>query len=142
MTAIVLNTSNGAVTEYDWSFASVSPQHAGDANGLYALGGDTDQGAAIVSEMRSGLSGGETLQKPGNVYLAMHGPGGGTLIVMGRDSEWEYPILARPSGVCMANPGKGIRQSYLGFGFRNIAGADFRLDRIDADVLASKNRRN
>lgn len=142
MTTIVLNTVNRAVTEYAWAFQSVSSDHAADANGLYTLGGDNDNGAPITGEIRGGKSGGETLQKVGNVYLALSGAGGGTLIVMGRTNEWEYPIQARPSGVCLAHPGQGIRESYIGFGYRNAAGTDFRLDRIDADVQASKNRRN
>lgn len=47
MNTIVLNTLTGAVSEYDWPFQSLTPTHAGDVTGLYALGGDTDAGRPI-----------------------------------------------------------------------------------------------
>lgn len=142
MTAIVMNTATGAVSEYGWTFASISAKHAADANGLYPLGGDTDNGTAITGEIRGGKTGGEKQQSVGSVYLTMSGVGGGTLIVQGRTSEWEYPVTARGSGVGVARPGRGIRETWLAFGYRNASGTAFRLDRIDADVLESKTRRS
>jgi hypothetical protein len=65
MTAIVMNTLTGAVTEYDWTFTSLSAKHASDANGLCTLGGDTDAGAAITGEVRGGTPGGQQVQSVG-----------------------------------------------------------------------------
>lgn len=141
MTAIVLNTATGAVTEYDWSFQSLTPDVAGSASGLFALGGGTDAGAAIAGELLTGKPGGETLQAIGNVFVAGSGEGAGVLIVEGKDDQWEYPVAARSSGVARATPGRGIRESYLAFGYRNVAGADFRIDRIDIELTPSKTRR-
>lgn len=141
MTAIVLNTATAAVTESTWAFKSITGSHAADDAGLYTLGGDTDNGAAISAELRGGKFGGETLQNVGNVYLALVGDGSGTLIVQGLANEWEYPVDARPTGVSRAVPGRGIRESFLAFGYRNANGADFHLNRIDAEVSASPNRR-
>lgn len=141
MTAIVMNTATGAVTEYGWTFQSVSPQHAAKASGLYTLGGATDAGAQIVAELRGGVTGGERMRSVQAVYLALRSPGAGVLVVQGRTQNWEYPVAARDSGVARATPGKGIRESYLGFGYRNADGADFRIDRIDAEVTVTNTRR-
>lgn len=142
MTTIVMNTANGAVCEYDWSFQSITPLRAADDDGLYTLGGDDDNGTDIVAELRGGKPGGGKIQNIGNVFLALYGTGDGVLIVMGKSTNWEYPVVARPSGVAAAKPGRGIRESYLGFGYRNVDGAAFRIDRIDAEVNESKSRRN
>lgn len=141
MTTIVVNTVNRAVTEYDWTLQSVAPSRATSNAGLHALGGDTDAGALIASEIRGGKPGGEAVQRVGNVYIAVRGAGGGTLIVQGRDVDWTYPVVARASGVSSVRPGGGIRDSYIGFGYRNGGGADFVLDRIDAEVVKSDTRR-
>lgn len=141
MTAIVMNTGNGAVTEYDWAFQSMTPALAGSAAGLFTLGGATDAGAPITGELRSGKPGGDVVQVLGAAYVAGSSEGAGVLIVEGLDDEWEYPVAARTSGVARAKPGKGIRESYLGFGYRNVAGADFRIDRIDVEIHPLKTRK-
>jgi hypothetical protein len=142
MTTIVLNTATGAVSEYGWTFDALSPDRAGDAGQLYALGGDTDNGAPITGELLGASPVAEKPQSLDNVYLAVHGTGDGVLVVQGRDEAWEYPVAARASGVARAKPGRGIKEVYLGFGYRNVAGADFRLDRIDAEISPTKSRRN
>lgn len=141
MTAIVCNTATGAVTEYDWAFQSLTDTHAASPAGLFTLGGDTDAGAAITGEIRAGTPGGGPVQAVRVVFVAKEGPGNGTLIVQGRSASWEYPAIDRDSDVMAVSPGRGISESYLGFGYRNVDGAAFRIDRIDADVIASKNRR-
>lgn len=142
MTAIVMNTLTGAVTEYDWAFKSLTATRAADDAGLYTQGGDTDNGAAIVAEMRGRKAGGEKMQSVSTVYFTLQGPIAGVAIVQGNTAAWEFPVEARPGGVCAADTAKGIREVYLGFGFRNAAGADFRIDRIDADVAVSNYRRS
>lgn len=141
MTAIVLNTAKAAVTEYDWTFQSMTEDMAVSASGLFALGGSTDAGVDITGELRSGKPGGDIMQSVGAVFVAGSSNGDGVLIVEGRDDEWEYAIAARTSGVGRATPGRGISESYLAFGYRNAEGADFRIDRIDAEIFPSKNRR-
>lgn len=142
MTAIVLNTFTGAVSEYDWTFKSIAANHAANDTALLALGGDNDAGVPIDAELRGGRNGGAQVMGVGDVFLALQGTGTGTLVVQGRTAEWEYPLAARASGVSVAKPGLGIRESYLGFGYKNAAGAAFQLDRIDAEVFVSKNRRS
>lgn len=141
MTAIVCNTATGAVTEYDWTFQSLTDTHAASPDGLFTLGGDTDAGAAITGQILSGKPGGKQVQGVRQVFVANEVASDGVLIVQGRSTSWEYPVASRDSGVGVASPGRGIRESYLGFGYRNTAGADFCIDRIDADVVAHTTRR-
>lgn len=141
MTTIAMNTVTGAVTEYDWEFQSLTASHAG-GDGLYALGGDDDAGAPIDAYLHAGKPGGRAVQHVDEVFVAGSAVDNGVLVVSGRHTSWQYPVIARGSGVGIATPGRGIRESYLGFGYRNVGGADFRIDRIDAEVIESRNRRN
>ena len=54
MTAIVMNTLTGAVSEHNLDFNSMTQAHAANASGLYTLGGDTDNGVSIVAEIVTG----------------------------------------------------------------------------------------
>lgn len=141
MTTIVVNTATGAVSEYDWAFQSISPAYMASNAGLFAAGGDSDGGAAIAARVVGNKPGGEKLQSLGNVYLAIKGTAAGILIVEGQSDTWEYPVVPRTSGVSCARPGLGIRESRLALGYRNTGGGDFRLDRLDAEVVESKTRR-
>lgn len=150
MNTIVMNTLTGAVTEYaDFPFDSITETHAGNAAGLYTLGGDTDNGDAIVAEVLTG----ETLwdsslkKRVEMVYFSIpEGSGEGELIVkardrMGDEAEYRYGFPVRAAGQSRAQPGKGIRENYLTFGFSNPAGDAFTLDRIEVAVAQSKTRR-
>jgi hypothetical protein len=143
MTAIVLNTATGAVTEYDWTFQSMTDARAGGNAGLATLGGDTDAGAAISAQFLTGKpdGGGKMLGVQSVFVAAARGTGDGTLIVQGASASWEYAVAARASTIAKAKPGKGIREPRLGFGYRNTAGADFALDHIEAEIVESKTRR-
>lgn len=141
MTAIVLNTATGAVSEYDWTFQSLTQDHLAAPSGLFAAGGNTDAAAPIAARVLGNKPGGEKLLSLGNVYLAIKGTTAGVLIVEGQSDTWEYPVVPRTSGVSCARPGMGIKESRLALGYRNTDGGDFRLDRLDADVVESKTRR-
>jgi hypothetical protein len=143
MTAIVMNTLTGAVSEYDWTFQSVTPTHAGDASGLYLLGGNLDGTQPIASSIETGktLCGASVKKRVPMVYLSIRGAGTGLLRVFGEILNWSYAFAVRATGQSRAQPGKGIHENYLAFGFENVEGADFTLDRIEADISASQNRR-
>ena len=143
MTTIVMNTLNSAVTEYNWSFQSITPTHAGSATGIYLLGGDIDDTANIDARVVTGLTEwGSSLKKfVGMVYFALVGEGYGTLIVQTPDDEYAYDFPVRSSGQSREKPGRGIRENYLAFGFSNIDGADFRMDRIEVLIKESTTRR-
>lgn len=143
MTTIVLNLLTNAVTEYDWKFQSITPTHAGDASGLYELGGDTDAGEDINSRVSTGLTlWGASLKKLlGFVYLSMDGAGSAALTVVGAKASWRYEFPIRDTGESRCQVGRGIRENYLGLTLENISGADFSLDRIEVLESTSKTRR-
>lgn len=144
MNAIVLNTLTGAVSEYTrHDFQSITPTHAGSATGLYAFGGDTDDGLPIVAEIRLPATlRGSTLKKHLDmVYLSMTGTGSAQLTVFGKTENWAYQFPLRDSGQTRCKPGGGIRENYLGFGLTTPQGQAFTLDRVEVLLLESKNRR-
>lgn len=143
MTTIVMNTLNGAVTEYDWAFQSLIPAHAGDATGLYALGGDADGDLPILAHATTGSGHwGTTLKKHiAAVYFAMRGAGSGQLTVHCKDRDYAYGFPIRATGESRALVGRGIRENYLAFTFENPGGDDFTIDRIEVLVNESKTRR-
>lgn len=145
MNAIAVNTLTGAVSEYEgFSFQSVTPTHAGDAAGLFELGGDTDNGQAIVAEIRLPVTLRENSLKQhiAMVYLSMRGAGEAEFAVFGSQGQsWNYPFPLRASEQTRCPVGKGIRENYLGFGLRNPQGQAFTLDRVEILSVKSKTRR-
>ena len=144
MNTIVCNTLTGAVSEYTrHAFQSVTSTHAGSATGLYAFGGDTDDGLPIVADIRLPPTlRGSTLKKHLDmVYLSMTGTGSAQLTVFGKTQDWAYEFPLRDSGQTRCKPGGGIRENYLGFGLATPQGQAFTLDRVEVLLLESKNRR-
>lgn len=144
MNTIVLNTLTGAVSEYtNFAFHAVTPTHSGNATGLFAFGGNLDIDQPIVSDIRTAkrlVS--STLKKHMElVYFAMQGTGASEMTVFGKAGQWSYAFPVRSSGESRAVPGRGIRENYLGFGYRNPAGDAFRIDRIEVLTSESKSRR-
>lgn len=143
MSTIVVNTLTGSVTEYDWTFQSITPTHAGDATGMFLLGGDTDNGGLIVGRIQTGkLSWGGSLKKYlGKMFFGLKGDGVFRAHVSGENEDYTYPFSAASKGVSRAQPGRGISESYLSFGFSNPLGQDFELDNIEALDATSTTRR-
>lgn len=144
MTTIVLNTANGAVTEYDWSFDSIGPTRAGSAAGLFTLGGDTDAGAPIAATFLSGktLLGSMLRKAMGFVFVAMTAVGDAATLRVRGSADWTYPIAIDPKGVSRVRTGRGIDDNYLALGFSNVDGADFRVDAFELDLPTHTTRRN
>lgn len=149
MTAIVMNTLTGAVTEYaGFDFHGITPGHAGNALGLYALGGDTDAGQPIDAYVLGGdqQPGGATKARPECVWFSLPvGQGAGKLVVKAGTGAaatmYEYPVTVLPDGRSRGVPGRGLREAFAAVGYKNQAGADFQLDSIEAAFAASKTRR-
>ena len=144
MNTIICNTLTGAVSEYTrHTFQSITPTHAGDATGLFAMGGDTDDGLPIVADIRLPPTlRGSTLKKHLDmVYLSMSGQGTAEFTVFGKTQDWAYEFPLRDSGQTRCKPGGGIRENYLGFGLTTPQGQAFTLDRVEVLLLESKTRR-
>lgn len=144
MNAIVMNTLNGAVTEYSgFGFHAITPTHAGSVLGLYALGGDDDAGTPIVGEIVTG----KTLLDSANkksvdwVYFSLKGGGTSTMTVHGEVDSFSYDFPVLFAGESRCRPGRGIRENYLAFGYANSDGCDFELDRIDVTLNKSTSRK-
>lgn len=143
-TTIVMNTMNAAVSEYDWTLQSVTQTHGASAtDGLCTLGGGVDRTADIDAEFLGPglLSASGHKQRTLEVVFAMRGSGNpgdqGTLRIKANGTEYGYLFPIRSTGVSRAKPGRGIRENYVAYGFRNVDGADFRIDRIEPKPLES-----
>lgn len=142
--AIVMNTLNAAVTEYEnFEFQSITPTHAGGVTGLFLLGGDLDVDQPIVGSIQTGKTLIDESRKKyvEAVHFAMTGTGSGALVVAGQASTYSYSFQIRPAGVSRAKSGRGIRENYLSFGLEKSDGGDFQLDRIEVQIAASINRK-
>jgi hypothetical protein len=144
MNTIVCNTLTGAVSEYtNHAFQSVTPTHAGSHSGLYAFGGDTDNGLPIISDigLPATLRDSTLKKRLGMVYLSMTGTDSAMLTVFGETENWSYSFPLRSSGQTRCQVGSGIRENYLGFGLSTPQGQAFTLDRVEVLLYESKTRR-
>lgn len=146
MTAIVFNLQSLATSEYDWSFNSLTEQHAASDGGLMKLAGDDDAGQPIGAEAVTPIGLHKSSLRKGISMLYVSTPmpvvqNLDVLVVPPSGVGYAYPLQAQSQGVARAKPGRGIRESYLGFGVRNVAGADFEIERIEAQIEASATRR-
>ena len=142
MNTIVLNTLTRAVTEYDWNFQSITPTHLGDATGLFALGGETDNELPIAASFATGKTqmGTPLRKRVDEVFFSMTGDTPSTLTV-DASAAYSYTFTVSANGVSRAQPGRGLRENYLAVGFANVAGGDFRIDRVEINIVPSDNRR-
>lgn len=144
MNTIVVNTLNGAVSEYTgFGFQSITPTHAGSATGLFELGGDLDVGAIIAASAVTGktLMGGSQKKLLDTIFFSLKGSGISTATVYGEADTYPYEFGVQAAGESRAKPGRGIRENYMAFGYSNTDGAAFQLDRIEALVSQSRSRR-
>jgi hypothetical protein len=141
--AIVMNTLTGAVSEYrGFAFHSVTPTQAGSATSLYTFGGDLDVAASIVGEVRTGTTGGKLKLRPEAAYFSTPvGSGAASFSLVGDNTTYTYSFPVRAPGVSRSGVGKGIRESYMAFGFTKTDGLDFSIDRIEISLAQSNTRR-
>ena len=55
--------------------------------------------------------------------------------------DYESAFPAIETGESRAQPGRGIRETYLSFGLSNTDGQEFRLDNIEVEETTSTTRR-
>lgn len=139
-----MNTLTGAVSEYtNFAFQSITPTHGGRDTGLYAFGGDLDDTTPIVSKVTTGKTlWGTALKKLMSVaHISIVGTGISTFKVYGATTSNEYTFDVRTPGESRVAVGRGIRENYLAFEYRNTDGADFRLDSFEITLDPSVTRR-
>lgn len=144
MNTIVMNTLNGAVTEYTgFGFQSITPTHAGSATGLFVLGGDLDVAAKIIALVKTGKPVHNDSRKKfvDKVFLGVKGTGAFRVTVHGETTNYVYTSSRSGDGIARVQPGRGIRENYLAYSFSNSAGQNFRLDYIEALQSTSNSRR-
>ena len=147
-TTWAVNTRTNAVTEYlNYDFRSVALMSnryiAAGADGLYELDGDTDDGAAIISELMSGYFQFNEKKLFGikGAYVAIRGGGRFYLKLMAGDGrEYIYELKAQPNLMTTkVRIGKGIRTTYMAFDLIT-EGQDFDLDSIEFIPMTSGRR--
>jgi hypothetical protein len=144
MNTIVMNTLTGAVCEYTgFGFQSITPTHAGNASGLFAIGGNTDDGLPIVASIRTAMSTWDTESKKSLslAWIGVEGAGQFSFQVVTKLATYTYPAIGNTQGQTRAKAGRGIKSNYLAFGFSNPSGQTFTLDFIHIPITLSKNRR-
>lgn len=145
MTAIVINLATGAPTEYDWTFPALSASHAGSDDGLFELGGDTDDGVPIDAGWDTGttLREGSKKNAVDSAYFTMEGAAGskGLFRVHTPTATYSYPFDVRQAGVSRAKAGRGIKENMLGFGYENVDGAQFAITMMEVSNTPSEQRR-
>ena len=149
-TTWAINTRTGAVTEYDnYAFNSFTRQGnrwwGANSDGLYQLDGPDDDGANIVSRLKSGILaiGGSQSTSLKGIYLGMRvqddardfllkiETGGGKTII--------YKVQPKNMATTKVNVGKGLRTRYLSFELIS-PGADWDLDVVEFVPIVSSRR--
>jgi hypothetical protein len=133
-----VNTRMGFVTQYkDYdfnSFAMINGKYVGaNADGLWELDGDTDDGEQIIAGLTGGILQMNSSKRHGlkGVYIGLRGSGEFYLkLTAGDGTEYVYRITARDMDTTKVNIGKGLRHRYLSYSLENV-GQDFELESIE-----------
>lgn len=122
------------------SYAKVFGRYYGaNRSGLYALDGDTDDGAPIRASLSLGQLdfGTATLKTVKQAYLGMSASGNLFVKVIGEDGE-SYIYKTRSFSESLKQQrvtfGKGLRTSYVQLEIYNESGDDFELDTVEFHV--------
>ncbi len=145
--AHVLNTTTRGFSTYDNypfnGFCELGGKHyATGPGGLFRLDGSDADGAAIISEVRSGLIrlGTNRMKRMPSVYLALKADGRIALKVVTTDErdgtlhEWWYERDGRPAPAIRNDRvklGRGLRGALWQWALVNADGGDFSLDVVE-----------
>lgn len=140
-TGWALNTQVSAVTQYgQWAFNSFGAINGVDIaasnQGLFTLGGSTDNNVPISAQITLGTSdfGDSRLKRVQYAYIGINSEGALFFITNTDDGvERIYSLVAdapypHTERITMA---RGVASRYWSFSLQNIAGADFRVDDIE-----------
>lgn len=146
-TTWAMNARTAAVTEYSNyafnSFGRLGNKYIGArADGLYELSGNTDAGASIIADIKSGFAQWSSthLGSIRNAYLATKGGGNFVLkIITGEGLEVLYSLTADNMQSTKIHIGKGLRTRYFAFELIST-GQDFDLDTLEFVPLVVQRR--
>ena len=150
--AVVLNTKNLAVTEYEGfnfnSFAFFKGVYLGaNDEGIFVLDGESDNGTPIDWSWKTGALdfAGEVVTRPKDVWINARTSGDAQLTV-GTDEQGEN-VYDLPESVdrlheLRVKMGRGIKGRYQQFGMKSVAGSRIDIDkvRIMVDPIGHRTR--
>jgi hypothetical protein len=140
-TTWAMNTRTSAVTEYlNYAFnsftrmaGSKSTYVGANTTGLYELNGNTDNGAAIISDIMSGFAqfAGSKFTSFKAAYLGIRGEGKFFLkLLTGDGRSYTYAVNSQSMLTTRVNLGKGLRARYFSFELIST-GQDFDLESVE-----------
>jgi hypothetical protein len=147
---VAIHTETMALTQYDNfpfnSFAQFNGVTLGaSADGLFALSGATDNGAAINAFARVGITdfGTSHLKRVDRIYVGYRADGDLVLRVLTDETQQrDYLLRAGASGLhgSHARLGRGVEARYWQFEVRNMNGADFDINTIELKPTTLRRR--
>ena len=144
MNTTVFNLETLAVTEYSTPFTGVSDDFECTADGLFKVGGNTDDGVAITPSFAFGMLILESTRLRRAKYLYVHGTGGLAMtatVTDGQGDTYSYDSLFRHGRAARFTLGAGIREGYLKVALRSAGDLPFIIDRLSFETPESVNRR-
>ena len=147
---ITMNLTNAAVGEHtNYMFNSFCKfngiYYGADANGIYALTGDSDSNTAIDAEIKAGIwdFGSEFLKRVIDAWVGILGLGYYEITLVSDDGvETVYPLegmRATPHNI-KTNTARGVKGRYWQMRFKNVNGSDFKLESVTLNVDVLKRR--
>jgi hypothetical protein len=134
-----MNLDTGAVSKYEgFNFNSLSGSFGCAADGIYTMGGSTDNGAAITGFVLTGVSdfGAQELKNVSDAYVSQNG-GKVTLTVIADGQSIPYEMrLVTTQQTVKANLARGVKDRYWQFKLANVAGSSATV--LDVDVNVQK----
>jgi hypothetical protein len=138
-TGWVCNLDNGAHSMYQGfnfnSFAALNgAYYAARSDGLYLLGGTSDNGAQITPVIRTGADNHDSAQQKRIpvAYLGIRANGTVMLKTITDGNINTYNLTAANATIAEARvkPGQGLRANYWQFEVANVSSADFELESV------------
>lgn len=149
-TTWAVNTRTGAITEYqNYVFNSISRMGhkfiGADADGLWELDGDLDDGSSIPTRIKSGWMAvsGSKFTSFKAAYLGLKIRDDATDFILklhsGDGREYVYGVQPKNMQTTKVHMGKGLRSRYFSFELVTL-GADYDLDSVEFIPISSTRR--
>jgi hypothetical protein len=138
-----LNLDTGAVSKYEgFNFNSLSAHYGGKEDGIYSLGGSTDNGTAISAFLITGKLelGATELKRVTDAYLAVKGQAL-TLTALTDNGSVAYTIIATASmKTVKTNLARGAKGRYWQFKLANNSGSVAEVEDLEVVVVKTPRR--